>query len=224
MNSSDIKKRVRRFRREFRIKDVTIKSLEEAFEEQGLSIVDFNPVHNDPDTTTVIENLGLSDMVLHTDAFLYVDNNYRLVFVNEKLNDQERLIVLAHEEGHYYCGHAFLKNTVGHNVLEEQEANEFAHYLLREGVIFNLRKIAAKHRKVLIIGAVITGLSFGGGVARKEYHDSMLYEGEFYVTTHGEKYHLKDCVTIEGHDTRRLTKEDVESGKYEPCSVCHPDR
>ena len=41
------------------------------YKQQVLSIVEFNPVQNDPDTTTGIENLGLSDIVLHTDAFLY---------------------------------------------------------------------------------------------------------------------------------------------------------
>ena len=70
----------------------------------------------------------------------------------------------------------------------------------------------------------MVGITIGVVVASKEYHDRQLYEGEYYVTMHGEKYHLENCVTIQEHETRRLTKEDVESGKYEPCSVCLPEK
>ena len=60
MNYADIKKQVRRFRSEFGLRDVTVHSLEDVFERQGFTIVDFNPVSNDEDTETVIENLGLN--------------------------------------------------------------------------------------------------------------------------------------------------------------------
>lgn len=109
-------------------------------------------------------------------------------------------------------------------MIEEQEANEFSHYLLQGTVRSRVSNTASKYKKPLVIGAVIAGLATGGGVASKEIHDRQLYEGEYYVTEHGEKYHLKNCVTIEDSETRRLTKEDVKSGKYEPCSVCLPDK
>ena len=51
-----------------------------------------------------------------------------------------------------------------------------------------------------------------------------LYEGEFYVNMHGEKYHRKVCLTIEGHEVHRLTQEDVKSGRYEFCSVRRPNQ
>lgn len=140
MNNADVKKLVRRFRSEFGVSDVTRHSLEDAFERQGFTIIDYNPISNDVDKETVIENLGLAEMILHENSFLYADSNYRLVFVNEKVNEEERRIVLAHEEGHYYCGHAFTKNVIGHNVIEEHEANEFAHYLLQENFRFRVKK------------------------------------------------------------------------------------
>ena len=224
MNNVDVKKQVRRFRSEYGVRDVTIHSLEDAFERQGFTIIDFNPVSNDADTETVIKNLGVGEIILHENAFLYADSNYRLVFINEKLNEEERRIVLAHEEGHYYCGHTFTKTVIGHNVTEEQEANEFAHYLLRENFRSRVKKGAARHKKLLVIVGAVVGITIGGGVASKEYHNRQLYEGEYYVTMHGEKYQLENCVTIQGHETRRLTKEDVESGKYEPCSVCQPEK
>lgn len=220
MNTLEIKKLVSKFRQEYGIRNVTVESLEEIFRTQGFTIIDFNPVVNDPDVTTVIKSLRLHDRISHSSGFVYVDGNYRLLFLNEKLNKEERLVVLAHEEGHYYCGHTCSRNEVGRTVIEEQEANEFSHYLLHGTVRSRVSNIASKYKKPLIIGGVIAGLAAGGGAALKEIHDRQIYEGEYYVTEHGEKYHLKNCITIQEHETRRLTKEDVESGTYEPCSVC----
>ena len=224
MKTSEIKRLVRQFRREFGIRDVTDESLEAAFKKQGFTIIDFNPVVNDPDVTTVIESLGLQDRIRHSNGFIYVDGNYRLVFLNEKLNAVERCVVLTHEEGHYYCGHTASRDVIGRTVIEEQEANEFSHYLLQGTVRGRVLNTASKYRKPLIIGVIIVSLAVGGGVVSKAIHDRQIYEGEYYVTEHGGKYHLKNCVTIEDSDIRRLTREDVKSRAYEPCSVCLPDK
>lgn len=224
MNTSKIKKLVMKFRREFDIRDVTSESLESAFRKQGFTIIDFNPVLNDPDVNTVLNSLGLQDRIRHSNGFVFTDSNYRLVFINEKLNEQEKRIVLAHEEGHYYCGHTYSRNVIGRSVIEEQEANEFSHYLLRGTLQGRITATASKYKKPLIIGSIIAGLVAGGSAVKKEMHDREMYEGEYYVTTNGEKYHLENCVTIQGHDIRRLTKEDVEKGTFEPCSVCQPNQ
>ena len=224
MNTSEIQKLVMKFRHEFGIRDVTVESLEDAFEKQGFTIIEFNPVLNDPDVNTVINSFGLQDRISHSNGFLYIDSNYRLVFLNENLNAAEKRIVLAHEEGHYYCGHMNSRDVIGRNVIEEQEANEFSHYLLQETIRSRAYNNVTKFKKPLIIGSIIAGLVVGGGAVSKYMHDRQLYEGEYYVTMHGTKYHLKNCVTIQGHDKRRLTKEDVEKDEYEPCSVCQPDQ
>ena len=224
MNSIEIKKKVKEFRSEFSIGKVTVAALDDVFTKQGFTIIEYNPFVNDPDVTTVINNLGLEKLITQTNGFIYADSKYRLVFVNEKLNEAERLLVLAHEQGHFYCGHTNTRQIVGHTVTEEYEANEFAHFLLKRGFREKTADIVTKYRKRLIAGAVAVGLAVGGGAASKDYHDRKLYEGEYYVTEHGQKYHRENCVTIEGHRTRRLTKEDVASGEYEPCSVCQPDK
>ncbi len=224
MNTSNVKKLVRQYRKEFNIHDITVASLEAAFQKQGFTIIDFNPVLNDPDVDTVLKTLKLQDSIAHSNGFIYVDNNYRLVFLNEKMNEEERCVVLAHEEGHYYCGHMISGNIVGKDVMDELEANEFAHYLLHGTLGSHILHTVSKYRKVLIIGTLIAGIAIGGSMVFRKIRDQQLYEGEYYVTTHGTKYHLKNCVTIQGHSTKRLTKEDVENGTYEPCSVCQPDQ
>lgn len=222
MNTTEIRKRVKAFRKEFGINEVSAEALEEVLRQQGFTIIEYNPVLNDEDVTTVVHNLGLEEMISHSTGFLYVDAYYRLLFVSEKLSTPERMLVYAHEEGHYYCGHMRSNPVVGHNVTEEYEANEFAHFLLcktRKEVVI---ETVVRHKKQMFIGLIIAGLIIGGCIVKKEYHDNLIYEGDYYVTMHGEKYHRKNCVTIQGHETRRLTKEDIKAGNFEPCSVCQP--
>lgn len=209
----EIKRKVRRFRREYNIRTCTLPALTQAFEKQGFTIIWFNPVLNDKDVETVVHALGLEERIARSNGFIYIDRNYRLLFVNESLTDQEKILVMAHEEGHYYCGHKSGNKAI--SVVEEYEANEFAHYLLYVNPL-------SRHKKYIAVGAVAAVLAVGGFKGAQEYHDRQLYEGEFYVTAHGAKYHRESCVTIQGHEIRRLTKEDV--GKYEPCSVCQPDK
>lgn len=221
MKASDIRRKVREFRREYGLHEITSENLEDVFAQQGFTIIHFNPVLNDPDIETVINSFNLQDMIRNSNGFLYLDQNHRLVFLNENLSGSERRIVLAHEQGHYCCGHSH-SDVVGRNVSEEYEANEFAHYLLAGTISDRLRATACKHRKKIGLFILIALIAVVSGFAMNEYKEHKIFEGEYYVTEHGEKYHLKGCVTIEGHKTRRLTKEDVKSGKYEPCSVCQP--
>ena len=145
------------------------------------------------------------------------------MFIDERLSEDEKMMILAHEQGHYSCGHTNAQAVIGRNVQEEYEANEFSHYLLHKNIQRTVTESVAKHRKKIITALMVIGLLICGGIAAKRNHDRQLYEGEFYVTMHGEKYHRESCVTIQGHKIRRLTKEDVEEGKYNPCGVCRPD-
>lgn len=221
--SSEVNKKAKAFRQEFRLTEISYNTLKTVFEKQGFTVIDFNPVCNDSDVSTIIRSLHLEDMVLHSKGFIYTDANYRLVFINEKLSEDEKALVLAHEQGHVYCGHTAGPAVVGRDVQEEYEANEFVHYLIRTPASSKIKHFLKKYNKWLITAMVAIILLITGSTAMKKYHDRKIYEGNYYVTVHGEKYHLRNCMTIEGHYVRRLTKKDIESGEYEPCSVCIPD-
>jgi len=46
--------------------------------------------------------------------------------------------------------------------------------------------------------------------------------GTYFITKSGDKYHLKDCFTIEGREVLQITKEEAERMGYTPCEVCLP--
>lgn len=214
-----VKQQARAFRREHGLRVVNSAALYAALQEQGYTVIEFNGVHDTDDVAALIDALHLQDQVAHSRCFTYQDEKYRLIFVHEDLNDEERTIVLAHEAGHICSRHMESRSLLGADVLQEHEANEFAHFLLRD-------RFGKKKRCRLIAGlaAAFLVLLAAAGLFLKSSHDKAVYTEDYYRTENGSKYHLRDCIYIKDKtDVYRLTLEEYESGKYEPCSACMPD-
>ena len=152
-------------------------------------------------------------------CFTYRDDKYRIVFINEDLNEEERLVALAHEEGHIWNDHLTKDNVIGNDVIQEYEANEFAHYLLKD--------TTGKKKKtsvIVLLCALVAVAGIIGGFAFKASHDAAVYTDDLYRTESGGKYHLRDCMFIKDKtNVYRLTREEFDSGEYEPCEACMPD-
>ena len=212
------KKTATEFKRKYRLKAINSAILRDVLVEQGYTVVEFNCVQNTKDVNTLIEALGLEEQILQSKCFTYKNDKYRLVFIHEDLNDEERTIVLAHEEGHIWNGHMSEGVVLGDDVIQEYQANEFSHYLLKD-------KNGVKKRRMLIsiIGVLIMVIVICVGLIIINQHDKAVYTDNLYVTDTGTKYHLRDCMYIrEKTDVHRLTLEDFESGLYEPCAACMP--
>ena len=89
MASSDIRKKVCEFTREYQIVDVTVDSLMDAIRRQGYTIIEFSHIINDDDVALIVEALNLSEMISHANGFTFVDSEHRLLFLNEDLSDEE---------------------------------------------------------------------------------------------------------------------------------------
>ncbi len=221
MGSNRAKSNANRFIREFGFYEVSLSSLKEIVGRQGYTIIEYSHLYNDENVTALLRALNLEKYAQQTRGFTYAGSNYRLVFLHEDLSEEEKLLVLAHEEGHIYCEHLSSTPIIGKDVLEEHEANEFSHYILRRNLPRKLRKTFSAHRKAILIGfalaaLIVTGLSVyqtrGGAPS-----------GDVYVTTTGNKYHKENCIFVKGKTTtRRMTREELENSGYEPCEMCLP--
>lgn len=221
--SNVIKKVVNQFIKQHHITTVSYLTLKEVVKNIGFTVIEFNNIFNDKDIETVIQNLGLDETVLHSRGFTYTDNNYRLIFINEDLSDEEKLYVISHELGHIVCNHYSTSPIIGRDVKEEHEANEFSHYLLKNNFLRNFKIAISEHKRMAIVLAsvlfVILGLVVAGLVINKEKS----YYGDFYITTTGDKYHQADCIHVKNNNNiERLTKEQFESEEYKPCGTCLP--
>ncbi len=223
--SNYIKKTVKRFITTHKIKAISYDTLKNTVINIGYTIVEFNNVFNDENVDTIVHNLKLEKAINNSRGFTYVDNNYRLIFINEDLSEYEKLLVLSHELGHIECEHFSAGNIIGKDIKEEHEANEFLHYLLNPTVKQKMEYFVFLHKKPFIIICtflivfimVITSIC----ISQRE----QTYYDDFYITTSGSKYHKKDCIFIKGkNNAKRLTKEEFYSGNYEACDMCLPDK
>lgn len=221
MTGSEIRQKVKRFQKEFALNELTYSNLCDAVEKQGYTVVEFNNITNNENVQALIEALKLTQNIIYSKGFTYANSNYRIVFVNESLTDEEKLIILSHEQGHIYLGHLACASIIGKDVKEEYEANEFAHYLLNPDVKAKALQNVKKHKKAVVgilasIAVIICAVCVVGTV-----HAKNIYYGEYYVTASGTKYHTKDCTFVAGKkNLHRLTREEYEEHKYDPCQVC----
>ena len=146
MKNNTAKQSAKSFQREFSIYGITYPALKEAVEKQGYTVVEFNHIYNEEAVACRIDALNISDAVLRSRGFTYADCNHRVVFIHEDLSDDEKLMVLAHEEGHIYCRHMNTSPIIGHDVQDEYEANEFAHYLLNPSSSSKIKHILHRHK------------------------------------------------------------------------------
>lgn len=193
--------------------------------EQNYSILDYSNSANNRSTETLIQELGLLSFAQNSKSFVYKNRDIKLIFLCETMNVKEKIYALAHELGHVFCGH--LNNHVccnESNMEEEQEANEFAHYLLHPTWYAKTVISVYKHKVLAIVSAIVLILGIISFPVIRQIKLSKSYYGEYYVTDNGEKYHVADCPVIKDKtNTHRLTNEEYESEKYEPCQICLPD-
>jgi len=221
---SNIKAKAKAFLVEFKLGEVTLDGLKRVIKSQGYTLIEFNHVSNSEDVENLIKLLGVSKYIEQTKGFAYADEQRRLVFLHEDLSDEEKLLVLAHEEGHIYCGHISSTSIMGKDVVEEYEANEFTHYILNKSIPQRFSTFVKTHRKGFVGIAMIVLILTVGVLIFSYVQKEKSYYGEYYITSTGNKYHEKDCIFAKDkNNTQRLTVEQFESGEYEPCGTCLPD-
>lgn len=223
MSSTEAKLKAQRFLKEFGCGKIDYDFLKKVVEQQGYTVVEYNHIFNDEDVETLIEALKLSDSIIRSRGFTYADQNHRIVFVHEDLSPAEKLLVLAHEEGHIFCGHMRDGPIIGKDVQEEFEANEFAHFILNPGKAIKVKNKVKENKKAVIIGAICIVLLIAGCTALAIVNQEKKYYGEYYITESGDKYHEKGCIFVKDkNNCHRMTVEEFESGEYEPCGICLP--
>ena len=177
-------------------------------------IIDFEP--GSASAEKLFQELSLGDAVCTQDAFLYMNRNVKLLFLKDSLDAEEKKFAAAHEPGHIVCGHRQTQPSVK----EEYEANEFVYYFLNPSPEIRLRNMLTRHKWRTVAVFLATAIMIAGGIIA---YNAVLNEkySQYYATTLEKKYHLRNCTQINGKtNLRRLIKEELASGNYEPCGTC----
>lgn len=206
-----------------KLSTISLDNLVYIIEDQGFELIEFTP--DMISEVGIVTRLHLESFAKDAKAFTYKSDELKYVFVRDDLSASEKLYALAHEEGHIACGHLEKKNTSPDNIEDEYEANEFAHYLLHPSTSQKIKATIFEHKKICIVASlmllcIIIAIPITIHFTREEP-----YYGEYYVTDNGEKYHERDCIFVrDKSNVRRLTKEEFESGEYDPCQICLPGK
>lgn len=222
--NNNIKKLTKTFIKKYKLTSIDYFDLKNVASNMGYTVIEFNSIFNEKDVETVIRNLDLNENALKSRGFTYVSAEYRLIFVNEDLNDEEKLLVLSHELGHILCEHFSTSPIIGNDVKDEHDANEFSHYLLKKSGFRKVKNAISVHRKAFVASVVILCLIIGSLTAYLIIRNRNVYEDNLYITSTGECYHKKECIFVKNKtNIKKLTKEEFDSGTYSPCDMCLPD-
>lgn len=140
MTDKEIQRQVSAFKTEYTLSSVTYEALWDATERMGYTVVEFSPTVPDEAVDRLVHALKLQEQIQSNRGFTYASGNHRIIFIDERLSEKEKLIVLAHEVGHICCGHMGRVYVLGQDVVEEHEANQFADYLLSGTKSLGLKK------------------------------------------------------------------------------------
>lgn len=208
----------------YQVRSPSLDSLVFLAKQLGFEVVEYSKNKRESSATELIQELSLQSFADAGKAFVYRNQDIKLLFVCDSLSNDEKQYAIAHELGHIVCGHLKNGSSCTASMEEEYEANEFAHYLLRPRVGVRSRVWVKTHRFISVCVLVILIASIIVAFIAKRNALERTYYGEFYVTESGEKYHNKDCSVIKGKSNlHRLTIDEYESGKYAPCQVCIGD-
>ena len=210
--------------------------LQRIIEYNQFTIIQYKKHTNSEYVYELITKLGIEYEIEHSDSFLYLKNNLRLIFLNSDIPDEDKCLLLCHELGHILDPHLEKNNLNYSKTKKEEFANEFSCYIKNPGVSFKLFMFIIKKWKLLIsilttiilISVIIlmsisniapSSPSTAGVTSTSEIFDDM-----YYVTSSGKKYHRKACIVVKYRTnlTKYTLNEAVDAG-YKPCLICLPE-
>jgi len=212
-----ISKKANEFITKYDCTSISYAKILDALHSQGFSVIEYSHFYNDEETETLLNSLHLLDFSKTVNAFTYVDSTLRIVFLLEGLSDDEKLILLAHEEGHIFLKHITNQHMIfGENIMQEDAANAFS-YLIRKPSTYSSIKCLFNRKKPIFISITVVAILLLGLGITHAYRNA---QSSYYITQSGTKYHTSDCKFISGHKYTKISKQEADRLGYEPCSNC----
>ena len=214
----------------------TFNNLKHIIESNQFTIIEYKKYGNSEPVSELIKKLRLENEIRQNDSFLYINNNLRIVFINEKLSDEDKCSLLRHELGHICDPDIKNNNRQNYRISREEFANEFSCYIKNPGIIFKSYLFIIKKRKLLAGLIALIACVLGLSVMIKslitqpikpvtgEVSSYTISDNTCYVTSSGKKFHRKNCIVVKYKNnlTQIKLKDAINSG-YKPCMICSPE-
>lgn len=204
-------------------------------ESRQVTIILYHKHINSAYVSELIQKLHLENEIAHHDAFLFVKNNLRFLFIRSDISDEDKSALLRHELGHICDPDLKNGDAQTSNIKKEEFANEFSCYLKNPGIFFRTYVFFIKKWKwiinIIAIIACIVGLSFlirslitqPTKPTTSDVLTSANSNDAYYVTSAGKKYHQKHCIIIKyKNNLTKITSSQAINTGYKPCQICQP--
>jgi len=146
--NNNIRKTAQQFVSNFGCTSISYAKILDALHSQGFSVIEYSHFFNDEETESLLTSLHLSEFSKTVKAFTYVDNTVRLVFLLEGLSNEEKLILLAHEQGHISLKHLTTKNKIfEEDIVQEDEANIFSYLIRKPSACSKIKSFCARKKQ-----------------------------------------------------------------------------
>lgn len=210
--------------------------LQHIIEFNKFTVINYKKNSNSEYVSELINKLGIEDEIKHSDSFLYIKNNLRLIFLNSDISGEDKCLLLRHELGHILDPHLISHSLNYSKIKREEFANEFSCYFKNPGVSFKFFMLLIVKWKLLV--SLITVIVFISGLllfnnplfvlptgsGTVDVSISKAPEKEYYITSSGKKYHKKFCIVVKHKSNlTKGTLDEVQEAGYKPCLICIGD-
>ncbi|MCI8589871.1 MAG: hypothetical protein HFE77_04080 [Clostridiales bacterium] len=236
---SKIDKKVKDFIKKYNLhkESLTRDKIMRIIESQGFKVILFNRRDVQSLGQQLVGVLRLREMAACRDAFAYVDQEHKIVFLLEGLGDETAITFLLHEEAHIFLKHlqedtdeylirgSFIDSDKDVDAVSETEANCFVMQVKQYLRQSKMRRIGVRIGQYALPVLLLAVLCFFV-VQKNENHflpaSTSIEQGAAacYWTDGGEVYHLyKDCTHIL-HAVHIYSGSAQESMKERCCLDC----
>ncbi len=202
-------------------------------ESYQFTMIEYKKHANSKPVSELVKKLKIEREIEQNDAFLYINNSLKFVFINADLSDEDKCSLLRHELGHI-CDPDFINHDVCYSKIKKEEfANQFSCCMKNPGICFRIYIGLLKKWKLLVsLMAFITfvaGLPFlvhtlippAKPVAGNAY-PAVIPDSTYFVTSSGKKYHRENCIIIKyKNNLTEIKLNDAIDKGYQPCLICN---
>lgn len=224
--TNEILKVAKQYKRNLRKRKVNIENTIEYLNKIGYSVF----FYSDTQGQHLLREHNLTAYSEKVYALTYRTRNHKLVFVSDKISQEEKLCALLHETGHILLHHLEKCDSVQNDQLSEVQADTFAQLVLSPPKQPIKVYISVALVSVVATGAVSAILSFHS-TSQTNYIPSMqatptataqpLSDDVVYITNTGQRYHRSDCIYTKDKDCISITREEAIK-HHTPCQICRP--
>ena len=171
-------------------------------------------LYNIEDDFTLLNKYGINTNELNVNAFTLCTDNFKAVFIDDRVTSDNVIYSLLHEIGHIVLRHLENESICTNSRLQDMQADVFAYEVLN----YKTNKHIYINFFIILLLTLVLGITIyskNQNVQQKEQIEMV------YITSSGVRYHCENCIYIKGKNCSALTVEQAKKN-YTPCKVCNP--